>query len=293
MSIANAINLQQLPMPAVVDPLDYELIFNAMLAEFQNQFPQFSAVLESDPVIKLLEIAAYRELNLRQTINDKARAVMLAFAVGSDLDQFCADFNIARRVIDPGDLTAIPPRLPVFESDEALRARRQLAPEALTVAGSIGAYQFHALAASVQVKDVGVTSPAPSDIVVTILSTIGDGVANTGLLDIVRAALSDKQVRPLGDRVTVQSAAIISYSLSVSLEVYEGPDKEVVRLASLGALQSYVVTHHRLGDPVTLSGIHAAATVAGVKRAITAFTDINPTSAQAAYCTSLSVTVTP
>ena len=46
----------------------------------------FTALVESDPAWTILEVAAYRELLLRQRINDASRAVMLAFATGADLE---------------------------------------------------------------------------------------------------------------------------------------------------------------------------------------------------------------
>jgi phage-related baseplate assembly protein len=44
--------------------------------------------LESEPIVKLLQENAYREVILRQRINDAAKAVMLAYSTGADLDQF-------------------------------------------------------------------------------------------------------------------------------------------------------------------------------------------------------------
>ncbi|NUV25651.1 hypothetical protein MS6204_04603 [Escherichia coli] len=42
--------------------------------------------LESEPATKLLQENAYRELLLRQRINEAAQAVMVAYAMGGDLD---------------------------------------------------------------------------------------------------------------------------------------------------------------------------------------------------------------
>ncbi len=41
--------------------------------------------LESEPATKLLQENAYRELLLRQRINEAAQAVMVAYAMGGDL----------------------------------------------------------------------------------------------------------------------------------------------------------------------------------------------------------------
>jgi phage-related baseplate assembly protein len=83
------IDLSQLPAPEVVEPLDFEVIYQDLLATFRALMGEgWTAPLESDPVVKLLELAAYREVQLRARINDAARAVLLAYAVGADLEQW-------------------------------------------------------------------------------------------------------------------------------------------------------------------------------------------------------------
>ncbi|MGV5943123.1 baseplate assembly protein, partial [Escherichia coli] len=57
--------------------------------------------LESEPVTKLLQENAYRELLLRQRINEAAQAVMVAYAMGGDLDQIAANYNVKRLTVTP------------------------------------------------------------------------------------------------------------------------------------------------------------------------------------------------
>ena len=83
---AAPIDLSRLPPPSVVEPLDYEAILASLIGDVRSLFPDFSADLESDPVQKVLESFAYRELLGRQRSNDAARSVMLAYATGSDLE---------------------------------------------------------------------------------------------------------------------------------------------------------------------------------------------------------------
>lgn len=154
------VDLSRLPKPQVVEELDFEAILAEMIADYQVRWPQFTAVLKSEPVIKLLETAARREVTVRQRVNDGARSVMLAFARGSDLDHLAALTPMAR--------------LPE-ESDDAFRRRVQLAPEAFSTAGPHLGYIWHALSATADVKDVTAVSPTPGDVVVTVLSRHGDG----------------------------------------------------------------------------------------------------------------------
>jgi phage-related baseplate assembly protein len=51
--------------------------------------------------------------------------------------------NTERLTITPGDDTTIPPTAAVMESDADLRLRAQQAFEGLSVAGPVGAYEYH------------------------------------------------------------------------------------------------------------------------------------------------------
>ena len=288
-----AVDLYRLPFPAVVEPLDYETILAAMLAKLRELHPAFNALVESDPAYKVLEVAAYRELILRQRVNDSAKAVTLAYAVGSDLDQIAARYNVERLVIDPGDTAAVPPRDPIYESDTDLRRRVQLSFEGFSTAGPDGAYLFHTLSAHGQVLDASVYSPLPGDVLVTVLSRIGSGAASVPVLDAVLAALSAEDVRPLTDHVFVQSAEIVPFAVDASLTLYPGPDSAVVLADAIARLQAYVADNHRLGRDITRAGLVAALCTAGVQNVALASpaTDIEITPLQASWCTGHAVTV--
>lgn len=138
------IDLSQLPAPIVVEVLDYEDILAERKATLISLYPeeQREAVartlaLESEPIVKLLQENAYREVILRQRVNDAAKAVMLAHATGEDLDQLGANFNTPRLVIAPADESTIPPTPAVMEADEDYRLRLQDAFEGMSTAGSV------------------------------------------------------------------------------------------------------------------------------------------------------------
>ncbi|MGC6580632.1 baseplate J/gp47 family protein, partial [Escherichia coli] len=78
----------------------------------------------------------------------------------------------------------------VTESDTALRLRAQAAFEGLSVAGPTGAYEYFAKSASGKVADAKAISPSPAVVVVSVLSTEGDGTASADLLATVDKALS-------------------------------------------------------------------------------------------------------
>ena len=83
------IDLSQLPPPQIVDVPDFETLLSERKAEFVALFPaeEQEAVartltLESEPVVKMLQENVYRELLLRQRINEAAKAVMVAYSGG-------------------------------------------------------------------------------------------------------------------------------------------------------------------------------------------------------------------
>ena len=287
-----SIDLSKLASPNVVEALDYEAILSAMVADLIARDPTFTALLESDPAFKILEVAAYREMLLRQRVNDAAKAVMLAFASGADLDQIGANFNVQRLVVDPGDPEAIPPVLPTYEPDADFRARIQLALEGITTAGSEGSYVYHGLSADGDVKDIQAVSPNPGAVLVYVLSRTGDGTASVELLDAVDAALNAENVRPLTDLVTVQSVVIVPFSINAELTMYPGPDPEVVRQAAEAAVTAYVESVRRIGYDVTLSGLYAALHQPGVQNVAIASpaASVVTQNGEAAHCTGITIT---
>lgn len=218
------IDLSLLPAPTVVDPLDYESLLADRKATLISLYPEEqreaiarTLALESEPIVKLLQENAYRELLLRQRVNEAAKAVMLGYASGSDLDQLGANFQVRRLVVQQPDDSVIPPLPAVMESDSDFRVRIQQAFEGLSVAGSSGSYEYHGRSADGRVADVSAISPSPANVLISVLSREGDGTASAELVAIVDKALNDEDVRPVADRVTVRSANIISYNIDAVL----------------------------------------------------------------------------
>ncbi|HDZ9654970.1 TPA: baseplate assembly protein [Yersinia enterocolitica] len=296
----STIDLSQLPAPLAVEALDYETLLAERKAELIALYPadEQAAItrtlsLESEPLVKLLQENVYRELVLRQRVNEAAQAVMVAYANGSDLDQLGANNNVQRLIITPADPDAIPPVAAVMESDTDFRLRIPQAFEALSVAGPTGAYEAHARSADGRVADASALSPSPACVTVTVLARAGNGEASPQLLEIVRTALNDEDVRPVADRVTVQSAAIVEYQIDAVLYIYPGPEAEPVCAAAQARLETYINTQRRLGRDIRTSAIYAALHVEGVQRvelnAPTADVVLDKT--QAAYCASAILTV--
>ena len=294
------IDLSQLTAPDVVETLDYETLLAERKATLISLYPadEQEAIartlsLESEPLVKLLQENAYREVVLRQRINEAAQASMVAYAINADLDQLAANNNVERLTVTAADDSVSPAVVAVMEADADLRARIPAAFEGMSVAGPSGAYEFHAQSASGLVADVSAISPAPAEVTVTILSREGDGTASPELLALVSEALNDEEVRPIGDRLRVQSAQIVNYQIQATIFVYPGPAVEPIQAAAQKQLVAYISEQRRLGRDIRHSAIYAALSPQGVQHVELALplADVVLDKTQAAYCTGYSITM--
>ncbi|MGE1083112.1 baseplate assembly protein [Pseudomonas shirazensis] len=287
------IDLAALPAPQVLENLDFEVLYEDALRQFREYMAEnWSAALESDPVVKLLELIAYWRVQDRARVNDAAKALLLAYAKGTDLDQLAANVELSRLVVQAEDLTAVPPLPEVLEEDDALRERVQLVYEGLTTAGPRNSYILHARNASGLVADATAESPSPAVVDVTVLSLEGDGAADAELLATVAAHVNDDDVRPVADRVNVRSAEILRYRVNAVVYLAgNGPEGEAVLAEAKSRLEAWKNPRRRLGVEVSRSAIDAQLHVAGVQRVnLIDWSDIRPTKAQAAWCTDVIVT---
>jgi len=290
----STLDLSRLPAPMVLETLDFEVLYQEALTDFRGLMgDNWSAALESDPVVKLLEKAAYDKMLGRARINDAAKALLLAFARDSDLDHLAANYNVKRLTVVEANPTAVPPIEAQYELDDSLLERTLLAFEGMSIAGPSGAYEFHALSADGRVADARASSPSPATVEVSILSRIGDGLASEDLLDVVREALSDEDVRPVGDRLIVQSASLIDYQIEAVLYLYPGPEMELSLNEANASLDRYINTQRRLGRDIRRSAIHAALHVSRVQRVelIHPAEDVVVADHEAANCTGFAVSI--
>lgn len=294
------IDLSQLPKPNIVEELDFEVIlanqkdyFLSLVKDEYRAEVAATLALESEPLTITMQSGSYREMNIRQRINDAARAVMLAYAIGTDLDQIAANFQVKRLVITEADPSTIPPTDAVYEDDTSLRRRTQMAFEGFSTAGPAGAYKFHGLSAHPKVLDIGVNGPKdrPGVVEIAVLSRDGDGSADAALIAAVADRLNIKEIRPLTDNVEVRSVQIINYDVTATLIFLQGPDTAVVTQAARDALDAYVNAQHQTGKDITRSGIFAALHREGVQNVnlTSPATDIVIDWNQAPHCVSVTL----
>lgn len=265
MSARQPIDLSALPLPEAVETLDYEVILAEMREVLLTLAPGLAEALalESEPLVKLLEVGAFRELILRAAVNDSVRAVTLALSTGSDLDHLAALLGVERQVLVEADPEAIPPVAEVLEDDASLRRRTQLAPEGMSNAGTVGAYTYHALRAHGRIRDVGVSSPGPGQVLVTVLSHDDDGMPSAEVLAAVAAVLNE--VRPLCDDASAAAPVFADFAVTATLHLTASPGAEVVLAAAEAAVAAYLDGVRAVGRVVRRSALIAALHQPGVE----------------------------
>jgi phage-related baseplate assembly protein len=289
MSAFNAINLSQLAPPEIIESLSVEQILKELIAYHEELDPNFTAPLPSDPAYKIFEANAYRELLLRQRINEAVQAVLVAYATGTDLDHLAASVPLERKLLDAGDPNAYPPTQPVYEGCDDFRKRIVMAPEGFSTAGPEGAYTFHALSV-VGVKDAHPHSPAPVHVQLYVLGKEGSGVPEQAIIDNVISVFS-KDVRPFTDYLEVLPAVVQEYEVVATIHVLPGPSSDTVLKEARKNLEKYVADNHKLGTCIARSGIDAALHIAGVSRVevVSPAADIITQGHEAAFCSKITL----
>jgi phage-related baseplate assembly protein len=263
MSRFGAIDLSAYPLPAILEELAVETYLLRSKASFTAAWdairgdkpPIDTLALEHEPVTAQLRVAAEIERMLRGHINDRIKQVTLAGARGAMLDHLAMTYfrGLTRRVITPATQDTVA----VLEDDETFRQRIALSPESWSTCGPEGAYLFWALSASGDVRDVVAYSEdegvclAPR-IRVIVLSRLGDGTASQALLDLVKAALKRRSLRPMGDLPVVESAVPLPFTVTIALSIRAGASPEPVKAAAEARIRAYCEGRTRwIGDDLT------------------------------------------
>jgi len=151
------------------------------------------------------------------------------------------------------------------EDDDRLRLRIMNAPEQYSVAGSAGAYRYHAMSASADISDVAVAMSAPG--VVSVWPLTRSGLPDVAMLQKVRAQLSGETVRPLCDEVLVLSPEAVTKAVVATVTVYRTADAAAVLSAAKFGAEAYRQDRRAgLGRDLVSSQMIGALQVDGVYR---------------------------
>lgn len=304
MSRFSALDLNALPDPSGVGLLDYGDILEARFQQLEATLSGVFAPekvaeimglarnIGSSPMRYLNEAAAARELYLGNRINEAIRSVLLATARGPDLDQLGAGRGVVRKVLDDSDPDAV-----LFEDDDTLRGRIQLAIEAWSPHGTEGSYVYWALEADNRVRDVAVYGPnhgldpavPAAEAHMVVLSTESDGTATQELQDIVFANCTTDRRRPVADRLVMFSAEPVPYQIEAVLHVTTPETASLVEAAAQAAAQAFVAERIAIGRSIYRSSIAAALNVDGVVdvELIAPAVDVEIGPFEASHCTSI------
>lgn len=272
----SGIDLSTLPAPTVVEPLDFEDVLADLKADLIARHPACADMLgrESEPLVKILETAAYRETILRARINAAARSNLLAFASGGDLDHLAAFYGVTRQP---------------DEADDRLRRRVQLQIAALAGNGTREQYIAQAMAASSAVVDAAVMQPTAGSVSVALWISTGADIAAT--LDTVRAAFVADTARTLGVPLTVRQA--VARPIDITATIYREASAPVDLAQRLeDSLPQALATHAQLGRDVPRSWLLARLHVAGISRIELAVPAVDVTLAPDEYATAGAITIT-
>ncbi|NOU49525.1 baseplate protein [Pseudoalteromonas sp. JBTF-M23] len=327
MSLTNfsAIDLNQLPVPEIIEPLSFEEIKTAIMADFATRYPDAQLNYESDPVVKLIETFTYRELLVRQRINEGAEAVLLAKASTEELDFLGQRFGVTRAVINQAS-DDLPADEIEYESDERFRTRIQLALEGFSTAGPEGAYAFHCFKASNHIQDVfieapefvmllppaelaeqvpsgtmlltntynaGLENPMPGDVAITLLSDEGDGTPSDMVIAKVYEVLNQDNIRPLTDRVNLLKPTVKPFAIKAKLHLYPGINSDEIHTSVMANCKNWLKQHRKFNHDISLSGLYAVLHGAGVQRVelLSPTSDIFVAANEVAHCESIEVSI--
>lgn len=265
------INVADLPKPEAIETLSFEAIVSRQKAKFQEYWaavraanpslslPDYNvSILETDPVRLVDEAESYRELLLRARVNDAVRAVLPAFARGTDLDQIVARANVVR-LVTATDEDGIPTE---WESDAKL-LDRYLAAFARPAAGSEDGYIYQAATAWPQRHDIKVYDYAggvgliKGEVAVYLLAANGGSVSDGVVTDVI-TALGPKTARPLTDVVSVRRATVVPWTLTAKLILRRGASPAAVVDQRRLATRAFGDNRYHIGGLVTLSGAVSA-----------------------------------
>lgn len=251
-------DLANLGTPEIIETLDAEAVLAARKAKLLQLAPSYGLTydtlsLESEPGLILLQEASYEETVLRARGNDIARDAYLYFSRGAGLAHLAAFYDVTRL---PG------------EADDRLKARVILAVQGRSPGGTKARYKSIVMGSSLRVADVEVYRDGLSPVVnIAVFASDNNGVADTTLLNTVRAAVNDDAVRMISDTLNVRSAVV--QVVPVTADVWLMPSADVSILTTLqNTLAATWAAQSGIGRDLTVSWLISAIMVSGVQRVV-------------------------
>jgi phage-related baseplate assembly protein len=247
---------KSLPRFEVLEALDVETILDGRMGRFvelwKEHDPPAGAVydvegLEFDPIKITQENSTYFELLQRDRVNQAARSVTLAFAVGGDLDAIASRY--------PGGV----PRLP-DEDDERYRRRIWLSPATLSPHGTEEAYVFWALSADRTLHDASATTvEGTGRVKIAVMGSPANPLPTQAQLLAVRAVVHAHSRKALTDIVSVVGPEVVETRYELDVWLFPGADAQTTFATLRRNLEDLVKRQAWLGFNHTRMAIGGAA----------------------------------
>lgn len=157
-----------------------------------------------------------------------------------------------------------------IEDDDTLAVRVFLAPNSYSVAGPEGAYEYWAKNYSQNIGDVKVTSPNEGEVLLRILMADGSTPTQT-FIDGLEAYLSDGDIRPLTDSVSVAAPTTVSADVDITYYINRSDQAKaaIIQNDVISAVNEYVAWQTaKIGRDLNPSDLIAKVMAAGAKRVI-------------------------
>lgn len=261
-----AIDFSRTPPPNAIEDIDFDQLLAAaiarLLAEWQARrtidptLPEYTVeMLATDPaIITLRTWSGLRQLD-RQRVNDGIDALLAVRAKGANLENITASRNVARQTIAPATATAAA----VMEGDASL-LKRYLRSFDKAAAGSRDRYLYEAMTAWPQNDDrtLGLWDARVNgfeihgrrgDSDVVIIGPFGRAPTEEERL-LVRSAVAAPHVKPDATSVSVIPAQRADYSVSLVIEVPDGPDPDFVVNEAVGRVRQAAEERMLIGGDI-------------------------------------------
>ncbi len=289
MSELTSFDYQNLPRPEIIEEVSEDALYTENLTLFKENFPEFSDSLDSDPIVAMLKVFSAKEAWYRRRMNWNASQAYLMFAQGNNLDLAASQFHVFRQVVEGSDSEALGAGVAqenyILEDDENFRRRALLALEAITTAGSEGAYLFHIYTAgdeptkieiindkageiitkytfpkdgfAARVRYAKVITPAPGVVAWSFMSRSEDGQPDTETQAAIEKQLNTGDVAPLTDAKKYVPAQIKYFTANIKVYLAGGAVAEVVKAKAEQAWLNYLDSICYLGAIIDDAAIAA------------------------------------
>lgn len=249
---------------AALGKLDFETVLLECKSALQTILQQHrglsaidvAALPESDPICKILELLAYREMLTRQRMREAVRACFLSTAIREDLIRLSA-LIVSRR--EAGEA--------IVDGEMVLRGRVVDEFRHIHTAGSRNAYiELAKQAADPQVlDDVTVERRRRGVVGVTLLYTPdSEPDVRAAVHAAVAARLGDEGVRPIGQQLIVDDANIVPYRVRATLGIRDRLGAAETLAAARDAVSGYIDARYGFGRTVYRTAVLSALQRPGV-----------------------------